>query len=125
MTLFNISLFFLKEDIESMYIFDPGKLPYIKRFILSVGFILGLLVVGFDRGLTFDRQMPRSFERAEFERIHSGMKLNEIEAILGRGIKTEETSNFKKYVWKNLDGSQIFVEFDSNNFARHSVQHGL
>lgn len=101
-----------------------ADLPRLLRLGVLAGILVGLSFTAVD--VEVNPEGLREVRLGEFERIRPGaMKLAEVEAFLGRGVKIEETSSLKKYIWRNPDGSQILVEVDRSNQVVRAIQQGL
>jgi hypothetical protein len=103
------------------------QLAMISMVGLSLGVFAGSLFIGFNQvftGKVFDPnpvmeippQLKRTeFSRAEYERLNTetGMLLEAVEAILGRGTEIGKTFKTATYVWKQADDSEIIAIFES------------
>jgi hypothetical protein len=104
--------------------------------IFVAGISLGVFISGVHEGLDRIRlystppiesaslQPQNSFSRAEYERLKIGMLLEAVEAILGQGIETSQTSTVNTFVWEKADGSKINVTFERGKLKSKS-QTGL
>lgn len=88
--------------------------------VFSIGIVLGSGIgYGFRQGGAFPDQMKaiaqsdtHHFGRAEYERVIPGMTIAEVEAILSRGTEVSRSETTAKFVWHNLDGSQMTALFE-------------
>ncbi|MBH8565906.1 hypothetical protein I8748_27695 [Nostoc sp. CENA67] len=100
-----------------------------------LGFILITISCGFGYGLIrgiFDVNQQQLFtktkvqdviytesvSRTEYERLRLGMSLGEVEAILGRGVETEQSATNTNFIWRNQDGSEITANFQNGKLTR-------
>lgn len=65
-----------------------------------------------------------NFTRAEYERLELAMLLIEVEAILGRGTETEQTTKTATFIWQNPDKSTIVGIFEDGKLV-HKKQEGF
>jgi hypothetical protein len=65
------------------------------------------LATGFKHSV--DNTRPQTIGLAEYYRLTLGMKLNEAEAILGRGKEIESTNTTNTYIWVQPDKSKVLT----------------
>jgi hypothetical protein len=99
---------------------------------LSLGFFCSGVYQGFN-GTPFLRNHPAEspilsgvllFSRAEYERLKIGMPLETVEAILGQGIETNQSSTMSTFFWQRADNSKITATFERGKLKSKS-QSGL
>jgi hypothetical protein len=110
---------------------NPTKKIYLDRLFIGV-FVSGLVLV-FHKVFPEQKHSPNpippkstEFSRAEYGRLNTetGMPLEAVEAILGRGTEINKTFKTSTYIWKQADGSEITAVFESGKL-KSKAQQGL
>ena len=105
------------------------KFSFLLKLIFGLGVSIGVFYTGVQYALNasnFKVNRPAMpFNLAEFERLKIGMSLIQIEAILGRGVKTKQSQTSVTYRWENSNGSRIIGEFDNRDQLINFRQEGL
>ncbi|WP_427159204.1 hypothetical protein ACQFX9_24605 [Aliinostoc sp. HNIBRCY26] len=97
---------------------------YVQLFLVGVAIGSGV-GYGFRQNIADPkRQEPiiqneiRRFSRAEYERLQLGMRIAEVEAILGRGTEIQRSTTIAIFIWENWDTSKITVTFETGKLKR-------
>lgn len=64
----------------------------------------------------------RQFGRVDYERLKLGMTVAEVESILGSGVEISQSSDSSIFVWMNLDGSSMKVEFVGGKLTQKKLE---
>lgn len=72
-----------------------------------------------------DANNHNNFTYAEIERLKLEMYLFQVEAILGRGVKIEQSTNSKTYQWYNSNGAWLICKFDNKGQLLSFQQKGF
>ncbi len=105
-----------------------GMSPSLKIFVC--GTLIGALITSIPYRFTsvdpsWKTNNKNLVKQAEIERLKPGMSLFEVEAILGRGTKIEQSIDSITYKWENSDKTYLTCIFDSKNKLLKLHQNGL